>query len=77
MGIWSGLDWSRKKLFVSCNGQKIYRVGRSGIFFLVGGLFFVFMFKNLCFMLIGNWEQLIGRAQNTFKGIFLSKNLLA
>ena len=34
----------RKKMFVSCNGLKRNRVGRSDFFLMI------FLFKNVCFM---------------------------
>ena len=60
-----------KKMFVSCNGPKKNRVGRSvRIFFK---LFFVQKCVfHACFMLIGSSE-----GRNNFRvGIFLSNNLL-
>ena len=53
----------KKKLFVSCNGPKKNRVGRS-----VKNIFLFYA----CFTLIGIWE---GR-KNFRVGIFLNKNLL-
>ena len=61
-----------KKLFVSCNGMKKYRVGRS-----VKNIFLDYFLGQkcmfyACFTLIGSWEG----GKNLRVGISLNKNLL-
>ena len=61
----------KKKLFVSCNGPKKRRVGRS-----VKKYFDNFFGQkcefDACFTLIGSWEG----GKNFRVGIFMNKNLL-
>ena len=63
----------KKKLFVSCNGLKKYRIGRSvkSFFFCI-----IFLVKKCvfyaCFMLIGSWEG----GKNFRVGIILNKKLV-
>ena len=59
------------KLFVSCNGPRKNRVGKS-----VKKIFFHYFFGQkcafyACFTLIGSWEG----GKNLRVGIFLNKNL--
>ena len=62
----------KKKLFVSCNGLKNIRVGRSVKISFLHYFFGQKCVFSACFMLIGSWE---GR-KNFRVGIFLNKNLL-
>ena len=59
-------------MFVSCNGPKNIRVGRSVKYFWGDYSFDQKCVFNACFTLIGSWE---GR-KNFWVGIFLNKNLL-
>ena len=62
----------KKILFVSCNGLKKIRVGRSVKIFFLHYYFGQKCVFYACFTLIGSWE---GR-KNFRVGIFLNKNLL-
>ena len=65
--------WPKKRnLFVSCNGLKKNRVGRSAIFFFLHYFFGQKCVFYACFMLIGSWEG----GKNFRVGIFLKINLL-
>ena len=62
----------KKKVFVSCNGPKKNRVGRSVKRFFLHYFFGQKCVFYACFWLIGSWEG----EKNFGVGIFLNKNLL-
>ena len=62
----------KKKLFVSCNGPKKNRVGRSVKKIILHYFFGQKCVFYACFTLIGSWEG----GKNLRVGIFLIKNLL-
>ena len=59
-------------MFVSCNGPKKNRVGRSAKIFFLHYFFGQKCVFYACFTLIGSWEG----DKNFRVGIFLNKNLL-
>ena len=68
------LCWAKKKiLFVSCNGLKENRVGRSVKKIILHNFFGQKCVFYACFTLIRSWE---GGKINFRVGIFLYKNLL-
>ena len=73
--LWKGifkLRPKKKKLFVSCNGLKKNKVGRSVKKISLDNFFGQKCGFYACFTLIGSWEG----NKNSMVGIFLNKNLL-